>query len=113
MIIKFKNKMVMSLKKMIDDGMRMGGLPSHIEVSPQEALDIFTEINVLSPPPQGYTITQKDGTSARLLLNAKSISQADMQMYIQNWKANEWKVEYNKISIFIVNPTPQTVHLHG
>lgn len=112
MLIKFKNKMTMALQKMIDDGTRLGGLSSHIEVSPNEAADIFKEICTLIPAPTGYTITSKEGVGCRLLLTAKT-QEADILLYLNNWKHGEWKVEYKKVPVVIVIPSPQTVHLHG
>jgi len=113
MIIKFKNKMTMALQKMIDDGARLGGQPDHIEVSPREALDIFTEIRTLPAIATGYVITSKEGASCKLLLNAKEISELEMATYVANWKTGEWKVDFKKISIMVVNPTPTTQQLHS
>lgn len=110
--------MTMALQKMVDDGIRLGGQPSHIEVSPNEALDIFNELHTLIPTPTGFVITSKDGVSCNLMLKAKDISEIEMQRYVNNWKSGEWTVEYTrisnkKISIVVVTPGPQTVHLHG
>lgn len=113
MLIKFKNKMTMALQKMIDDGARLGGLPSHIEVSPKEAGEIFIEIHTLTPTPIGYLIQTKDGISCKLIFNAKEISDLEMQGYVNNWRSGEWKVEYKKIPVHVVNPTPVTQHLHS
>ena len=110
MIIKFKNKMTMALSKMIEDGKRLGGQPSHIEVSPKEAEDIFNEYRALSPA--GYVITSKQGASCKLLLSAKDLSSADMQEYLDNWKTGEWTIEFSKIQLHVVVPTPQTMHLY-
>lgn len=110
MLIKFKNKMTMALTRMIDEGTRLGGQPSHIEISPNEAIELFKEIHTLNPA--GYTITTKEGTSCRLLLYAKHADN-DIQTYVDNWKSGEWTVEYKKISVIVVIPTPQTVHLHS
>ena len=112
--------MTMALLKMIDDGIRLGGQPSHIEVSPNEAMELFNELHTLTPTPAGFVITSKDGVSCKLLLHAKEISEIEMQRYVSNWKNGEWTVEYvrmssscKKIPIIIVVPTPATVHLHG
>lgn len=111
MLIKFKNKMTMALQKMIDEGKRLGGLPSHIEVIPQEAADIFAEIRRLSPP--GYVINDENGASARLLLGAKDLSDFELQGFVNKWKEKKWTVEFQKISIIVVIPTPATIHLNG
>lgn len=113
MLIKFKNKMTMALQKMMDDGARLGGLPDRIEVSPKEALDIFNEIHSLATIPPGYVITSKEGASCKLLFAAKEITELEMASYVSNWKCGEWKVEYKKISIIVVIPTPVTQHLHS
>lgn len=111
MLIKFKNKMTMALTKMIEDGTRLGGLPSHIEVSPNEGAELFNEIRRMNPP--NYTITSKEGASNRLLLQAKDISELELSSYLSKWKSGEWKVEYKKIPVVLIDPSPQTVHLHS
>lgn len=113
MLIKFRNKMTMGLKKMIDDGARLGGLPSTIEVSPREALEIFREIHSLTPTPIGYVLTSKEGASLKLLFSAKEISDIDMMEYVNNWKDGDWKVEFQKIPVIIINPPPISQHLNG
>lgn len=113
MLIKFRNKMTMGLKKMIDDGGRLGGLPSVIEINPREALEIFREIHSLTPIPTGYVISSKEGASLKLLFNAKEISDLDMMEYVNNWKEGDWKVEYMKIPIIVVPSVPGAQHLNG
>lgn len=103
----------MALQKMVDDGIRLGGQASHIEISPLEAAGVLKELSTLSPPPIGFTLTSKEGASCKLLVFAKAISNADLETYVNNWKTCEWVVEFKKIPIIVVDPTPQTVHLHG
>jgi hypothetical protein len=111
MLIKFKNKMTMALNKMIEDGKRLGGMPSHIEVSPNEAIELFSEIRRLSPP--GFVITSKEGASCKLLLIAKDLTEFEMAGYLSKWKQGEWKVEFSKITVVVIDPPPQTMHLHS
>ncbi len=114
MLIKFKNKMTMALQKMIDDGLRLGGLPDHIEVSPNEAAEIFKEIHRLTPSTlSSYVITSKEGASCKLMFAAKEISELEMATYVANWKSGQWNVQYKKIPVIVVNPTPVTQHLHS
>lgn len=110
MLIKFKNRMTMALTKMIDDGARLGGIPAHIEVVPVEASEIFSELRKMNPP--NYTITSKEGASCKLLIQTKELTDFEFQVYLLKWKQNEWRIEYKKVPIFIVDPQPQTVHLH-
>lgn len=111
MLIKFKNKMTMALTKMIEDGKRLGGIPSHVEISPNESVELFNEIRKMNPP--GYIITSKEGASCKLFLQVKDLTQTEMQDYLNKWKEGQWVVEYNKVSVVVVEPTPQTMHLHG
>lgn len=111
MLIKFKNKMTMSLTKMIEDGNRLGGMPSHIEVSPNEAKEIFNELRKLNPA--NYTITSKESVSCKLLLQVKELSDFELTGYLAKWKEGEWKVEYKKIPVYVIDPTPTTMHLHS
>lgn len=111
MLIKFKNKMTMAVMKMIDDGKRLNGIPSHIEVSPNEAVEVFNEIKRLNPP--GYVITSKEGASCKLLLTANDVKEVDLLSYVTKWKNGEWKVEFSKIVLIVIDPPPQTMHLHS
>ncbi|MDE1830200.1 MAG: hypothetical protein KGI25_07740 [Thaumarchaeota archaeon] len=96
---------------MIEDGNRLGGQPSHIEISPNEAIELFSEIRRLNPI--NYVITSKEGASCKLLLQAKDLTQTELQNYVMKWKDGDWKVEYKKVSVIVVDPPPQTVHLHS
>lgn len=111
MLMRLKNKMTHALQAMIENAKRTGGIPSHIEIAPNEALEILFEIHKINPP--NYVITAKDGTSCRLLLNAKDIPLATFQEYGTKWREKEWKVEYNKLELVIVTPSVQNQHLHS
>lgn len=111
MLMRLKNKMTHGLQSLIDNAKRTGGIPSHIEVAPNEAFEILAEIHRLNIP--NYSITGKDGTSYRLLLNNKDIPLTTIQEYVEKWREKEWKVEYNKIELVVVIPPPQNQHLHG
>jgi hypothetical protein len=58
-------------------------------------------------------ITSKEGASCKLLLQGKDVSEFELQGYLSKWKAGEWKVEYNKIQVIVIDPPPQTVDLHS
>jgi hypothetical protein len=113
MLIKFKNKNQVALNKMLADGQRLGGIPSHIEVSSAEAMHILLEINKTGSKDFSFTSNEVTNVDVSLLMRVRDIKQSDLSTYLSSWKKSDWSVTYKKVALIIVDVPPQREHLHG
>lgn len=115
MLIKFKNKMTMAIIDMITKGKAHGGLPSHIEISAEEATQIIDEINSLRSLKETqhnrYKFTTS-GIDARLSLLSKELSKEEKLQILADWTAGKLTITFDSVvlSVVLVSNANQKYH---
>lgn len=106
MLLRFENKYAVSLHQLIEKAEKIGGIPSRIEISMCEAMEIIEEINRIRIPctdnlHNGFTYKQGN-SDARLLFIGKHLTVDDMKKLAGAWERGELSVSYEDVPIRIV-----------
>ena len=100
----------MALDKVIKEGKDKGGIPSHIELYPDQAYDLLKEINALHQEESDVTkdikIEQESQSDfdVRLFLYSKDgLPFKTAKMILNKWFNTEYEITYKDIEIRVVN----------
>lgn len=105
MQIRFKNKYTMAIVDMIAKGKQLGGLPSHIEVSPEEATMLIDEINSLREQKETQHQRYKfltGAADARLTMLGRELSKEEKLQLLADWTAEKMTILFDGVKIRVV-----------
>ena len=89
MLLKFQNKLLMALDKMISDGIELGGIPECIEITPMEALRFLEEFELIKKP---LKISATDNTiiptSIKMLINTHE----KKKEFVNGWHKGKYSI---------------------
>lgn len=101
-----KNKFEVSFKELITATKQKGGVPDHIDVTPQEAWDILREIHRFGRKSPfsisgycGHQTSKQFEVAARLVNKTEPIERAEALNLINSWMRGEYQVHLNGIPI--------------
>lgn len=115
MQIRFKNKYTMAIIDMITKGKVLGGLPSHVEVSPEEATALIEEINSLREQKETQHQRYKflAGTAdARLTVLGRELTKEEKLNLLADWTAEKMTILFDGVSIRVVIVTDSDKKYH-
>lgn len=105
MLIRFKNKMTMALIQMINQGKQLGGIPSCILVSSDEASQIIDEINSLREQKETQHERYKfqhGSADARLTVLARELSKDEKRHLLDDWAEGKLTITFDDIILNVV-----------
>ena len=104
MIIKFKNKFMMAIEKMIADGKTKGGIPESIYMEADEAYSFLIEATKLRKEYSKHINLYKNGDNvdSSLVLWNTRIGTEDLKEIVKKWYAREYTLFYKDIELRIV-----------
>lgn len=114
MLIRFKNKMILGLQSMVDQANKIGGIPSHIEISTDEAKNLIEELSyVLKEVPSSlasfrFVIREQIITFDRL--RNQFLKTEDL---VSHWRDKSLLVSFMRIDLIIVDVTTDNEKYHG
>ena len=95
----------MQIINMIEQGQKLGGLPAHIELSPEEATLLIDEVNTLRSQKdtqhQRYNI-QMGGIVARLKLIGRELSKEEKLQLLADWTSGKMTIAFDGVELRIV-----------
>jgi hypothetical protein len=101
-----KNKFEVSFKELISATKQKGGVPDHIDVSPQEAWDILREIHRFGRNSPfsissccGHQTSKQFEVASRLVNKSEPIEREEALNLINSWIRGEYQVHLNDIPI--------------
>jgi hypothetical protein len=105
MLIRFKNKMTMAIIQMINQGKQLGGLPSHVEISADEATLIVEEINALREQKetqhQRYKFLRGEA-DARLSVLSRELSKDEKLQLLADWTSEKLAITFDGVQLKVV-----------
>lgn len=105
MLIRFKNKMTMAIIQMIKQGQTLGGLPSHIEISADEATHLIDEVNNLrelkDTQHQRYKFFAGP-VDTRLTILGRELSREEKLQLLADWTSEKNTITFDGIPIRVV-----------
>ncbi len=105
MLIRFKNKWTMQIISMISQGKKLGGLPSHIELSPEEATLIIDEINSLRKDKetqhQRYKFTT-NGVDSRLMVLGRDLTKDEKLQLLADWTEGKLTITFDSVELRVI-----------
>lgn len=105
MQIRFKNKYTMAIIDMITKGKQLGGLPSHIEISPEEATALINEINFLreSKETQHQRYKFMAGIAdARLSILGRELTKEEKLQLLADWTSGKMSITFDGVELRVV-----------
>ena len=105
MLIRFKNKMTMMIIQMISQGKNLGGLPSHVEISAEEATSIIDEINSLREQKETQHQRYKfstGGIDARLSVLSRELTKEEKLQLLADWTAGKMTITFDGVQLKVV-----------
>jgi hypothetical protein len=115
MILKFKNKHIMALDKMIKDAAAIdGAIIDSIILDQKEALGLILEaVNLSSKDIGNIRVTDLDGvdiTTRELVWNGTGVDKNEhVKNFVNSWYKLHYRVKYLNIPMTIVKPKPLDV----
>lgn len=110
MLLKFKNKHLMALDKMINEANDAGGIIDSIVLTPKEALGLLLELAKLGTKYlTDVVLYERDGVDVirkKLLWGDDDIHDR-VENIIQCWYKTEYEVKYKSIKLVVVKPIPK------
>lgn len=117
-----KNKMLMALDGMIQEGEKRGGIPKYVELSTKEAVELLKEIRYLSnerseplamvsiKPSKALTNLQDNRHPIFLIKEITHSGQQDIApqtitQFLKFWKEREIEISYNGVPLILDNAT--------
>jgi hypothetical protein len=95
----------MAIVDMITKGKTLGGLPSHVEVSPEEATNLIEEINSLrelkETQHQRYKF-QTNGADARLTVLGRELSKEEKLQLLADWTKGTMTITFDGVPLRVV-----------
>lgn len=107
-----KNKYEVSLNELIDATKKKGGIPKHVDVSPQEAWDILREIALFGKSSpfviggQYQLASSVFEIKSRLLNKKEAIELEEAKELVSKWMRGEFTVYFNDLPIHVKWETP-------
>ena len=110
MLLKFKNKHLMALDKMIKEAKEAGGMIDSIILDPKEALGLLMELSDLGAKYMtDMTMRDREGEDQirKELLWGEGDGHERGKKVIQLWYKTEYEVKYKTIKLVVVKPKPK------
>ena len=132
MQLKLRNKHLLGLEKILQEGKNLGGVPSHFELHPSEGYELLREINDLYMSKAKATILTpikieqvkvhdgwfengtlspgvvKDTATLAVFSKTDRFTRKVGEQLVQQWFNGEFKIRYNSIELRII-PKSQPV----
>lgn len=105
----------MAIIQMISQGKSLSGLPSHIEVSPEEATQLIEEINSQreQKETQHHRYKFLSGVvDLRLSVLGRELSKDEKLHLLADWTAERMSITFDGITIKVVIVTNNDKHYH-
>ena len=113
MILRFKNKWTMQIINLIERGKTLGGLPSRLDISVEEAVQLINEINSLRSQPDTqhsrYKFLQGD-VDARLAFTGRELSTEEKFNLLTDWTSGKLSVTFDGVPIQILVEIDEKEH---
>jgi hypothetical protein len=109
MLLKFKNKHLMAMDKMLKDGEATGGIIDSLVLDPKEAYGLLLElVNLGRAYISDIIIKDSDGvdvTNKELIWNGAGLDKnKHVKTILSNWYKTHYKVTYKDIPVMVVKP---------
>lgn len=118
----FKNKMLMALENVLQEGEKHGGIPKHVELSTKEATDLLKEIHYLnstqsnllckinikaSTPLTNLQDNQHPVFLIKELMNTaqQNTTPQTIGQFLKFWIGKKLEVSYNGVPLVLDNTT--------
>jgi len=114
MILKFKNKYMMSLNGMIADASQAGGIPDFILLEAQEAFNFLLEASKLKKKYQGILTINCGNINSTMSIWNPDITRQQLKEMTEEWYKLKYTVFYNNIELRIIKqkkeiPPPEKI----
>jgi len=109
MLLKFKNKHMMAMDKMLKDGETTGGIIDSIVLDPKEAYGLLLELVDLGRPYVGNIVIRDtddvDITNRELIWNGAGLDKnGQVKTILNEWYKAHYKVTYKDVRVIVVKP---------
>lgn len=105
MLLQLKNKNLQALKKVIDDAVKIGGIPKQVVVTPVEAADLLREhVDLAQEDIKSnlkFEFVDEDASQCQFYLRGKEIPLNHIKEFVKKWFLHHIKVTFNSVPLII------------